>query len=352
MQGRLARQAKVTAIRAFAKGAGRARYLLAASTLLAGASVAQPVAMPDSSLDPVLAGQGEKADLSVMTYNVKGLPWPVAWGRDEAMQRIAERLAAMRRRGRQPAVVVLQEAFTSEAKAIGRLAGYPYQVQGPYLRAQAGTSEGNGGHWYRGETQASALDSGLVILSDLPILSVERAAFPTGACAGYDCMAAKGIVMATVELPGGRGAVTIATTHLNSRAASGVSFKRTHEAYRKQVAFLARFLASHRAPDRPLILAGDFNRGLRPARVAALAMVGGTMREASDQDVLQKSSPADAAWIRRRARDMQFYSSGSAMRLDAAGMEVPFGTEPDGSMISDHMGFTVDYRLTPRPNAI
>ena len=35
--------------------------------------------------------------LSVMTYNVRGLPWPIAWGRADALAQIGDRLAALRR---------------------------------------------------------------------------------------------------------------------------------------------------------------------------------------------------------------------------------------------------------------
>jgi hypothetical protein len=37
---------------------------------------------------------GAADTLSVMTYNVKGLPWPVAWGRDGALDAIGQRLGS------------------------------------------------------------------------------------------------------------------------------------------------------------------------------------------------------------------------------------------------------------------
>lgn len=325
----------------------RTRYLLGLGLLLGGASVAQTVEAPGR---PEIAAQApaEAADLSVMTYNVKGLPWPIASGRPEALRRIAARLARMRAEGRQPQVVVLQEAFTDEAKALGDRAGYPFQVQGPYLRGEPGESAAAGGRWYRGETQASALDSGLIILSDLPIVAVERAAFPTGACAGYDCLAAKGVVMVTLDVPG-RGPVAVAATHLNSRAASGAPYARTHAAYARQAAFLASFIAARRPAGRPLILAGDFNRGNRPARIAALATAFGPAREGLAEVLARSGAPSpDAALVRRRGRDMQLLFDGGATRLEAATAEVPFGTERDGTSLSDHLGFTVRYRLVPR----
>src|SRR4051794_12601604 len=69
--------------------------------------------------------------LSVLTYNVHGLPWPLASGRNPAFVEIATRLRALRAAGAQPHVVVLQEAFTGAAKSIGAEAGYPFVLIGP-----------------------------------------------------------------------------------------------------------------------------------------------------------------------------------------------------------------------------
>lgn len=329
------------------------RRVLAVVSAIGTASIAQPVAAPDDATGSARSSAAA-SDLSILTYNVEGLPWPIAWGRGAPLRRIGDRLAAMRAAGRQPTVVVLQEAFTQDAREIGLRAGYPYQVQGPYLRDDAGESEAAGGRWYRGETQASVIDSGLVVLSDLPVLDVRRAAFPTGACAGYDCLAAKGVVVVTLDLPA-RGRVMIATTHLNSRAASGAPYARTHAAYRRQVEFLARFVAEAERSGAPMVLAGDFNRGNRPARIAALDAAFHGSREALGELLAVRdgalAGSADAALIHRRARDMQLLIGGTEQDLEPTGAEIPFGTERDGTTLSDHMGFTVHYRLTPRAKA-
>ena len=87
------------------------------------AAVAQPIVI-DAVQRPV-------DQIKLLTYNVAGLPWPAASGRPQALQRIGDRLAALRRQGQAPHVVVLQEAFTSEALAIGARAGYRYQARVP-----------------------------------------------------------------------------------------------------------------------------------------------------------------------------------------------------------------------------
>src|SRR4051812_5264204 len=77
------------------------------------------------------AGEMTSSELRILSYNVEGLPWPVASGRAAAADRIASTLRALREQGRQPQVVALQEAFSAAAKRIGRNGGYSYAAYGP-----------------------------------------------------------------------------------------------------------------------------------------------------------------------------------------------------------------------------
>lgn len=334
----------------------RLRYLLGAVALVGGASFADPLPAPDIALTSAADPDETPAacrvgDFSVMTYNVAGLPWPLAKKGPEALHAIGERLSLMRAQGCAPGVVVLQEAFSGDAKAIGRIAGYPYVVEGPYLRT--GTApKGVERDWMLGETAGTPVDSGLVILSDLPVLDVKRAAFPEGACAGFDCLAAKGVLMATLQLADGRE-VMVAGTHFNSKGASHASAARALDAYRREADFLASFVAANRTPGIPVVIAGDFNRGQRPARIAALDAAIARLGGQGEADALKTwlaggprplTSPADAATIVRRGRDMQFTLDARGKALIPAGADIPFGTEPDGSMLSDHIGYTIRYR--------
>ncbi|MCT2398349.1 endonuclease/exonuclease/phosphatase family protein [Novosphingobium mangrovi (ex Huang et al. 2023)] len=336
----------------------RFRFLLGAVALVAGTSFADPLPTPDTA--PALSfGPGktpsacDRGDLSVMTYNVAGLPWPLAKKGPGALRLIATRLAGMRAERCAPHVVVLQEAFSREAKAIGTRAGYPFIVEGPYLRT--GTApEGVERNWMLGETAGTPIDSGLMVLSDLPVLDVRRAAFPEGACAGYDCLAAKGVVLVTLQLPDNRK-VMVATTHFNSRGASKAPVARTFDAYRREADFLAGFITANRGKDMPLIVAGDFNRGQRPGRTAVLQTAMARLAGAPQDDALRtymtgERQPvlpaADAGTIVRRARDMQFAIAGERVRLTPVGADIPFGTEADGSMLSDHIGYTIRYRYS------
>ena len=56
-----------------------------------------------------------------------------------------------------------------------------------------------GRSFWRGERSGKVAGSGLQILSDYPIVAIRRQAFPEAACAGYDCLANKGIVMALLH---------------------------------------------------------------------------------------------------------------------------------------------------------
>ncbi|WP_157216426.1 endonuclease/exonuclease/phosphatase family protein [Flavisphingomonas formosensis] len=298
--------------------------------------------------------------LAVLTYNIKGLPWPVARGRTAALARIADRLGAMRETGREPQVVLLQEAFTGEARSIGQRAGYPYVVSGP-AAADAGSGTMTGAdrrfaadaRWWKGETEGKLLGSGLEILSDYPVVAVRRLAFPAFACAGFDCLANKGALLVSLAIPGVSAPVDVLTTHLNSRHASGVDDARSNYAYRRQVAALTAFVRTAHDPARPLIAAGDFNLGwVAPRRAALLTQVreewspAAPVRDALGQYRRQGGllSP-DAAFSAHRARDWQFYADGATSRLILTGIDVPFGTEPSGGMLSDHVGYVARFRI-------
>src|SRR4051812_13110525 len=86
--------------------------------------VASSCGAPALTGSPAAQARPFDGTLSVLTYNVEGAPWPFALDRPPAFARIAERLRTLRRLGQSPQIAVLQEAFTGQAKAIGRDAGY------------------------------------------------------------------------------------------------------------------------------------------------------------------------------------------------------------------------------------
>ena len=110
---------------------------------------------------------------------------------------------------------------------------------------------------------------GLLILSDYPILSAARLTFPAHACAGFDCLANKGALVARLAVPGMAQPVHVVNTHLNARKAAGVPIARSQRAFERQVDLLTRFVRAQVPEDAPLILGGDMNIGRDPARQRA-----------------------------------------------------------------------------------
>lgn len=333
----------------------------AALALLAGAT--SPASIEDQAAPAVTPAFD--GSLTVLTYNVKGLPWPVALGRSSDLQRIGAQLRAMHSRGNAPHVVVMQEAFTSDAQAIGRAAGYRYIAYGPGMEdvrspkmSKEDAEYATGARWWKGETTGKFVGSGLQILSDYPIVAVHRMAYSDHACAGYDCLANKGAMLVTINIPGSPTPIDILTTHLNSRRASGVSNARSIYGYRRQVGELAAFV--RRTHDRrfPLIAAGDYNVGSAKARRAALL---GTVRsgwgtgfevlDAYGQFQRQGGILGDeAAYSFKRAKDWQLFSDGSLGRLNVIGIEVLFGRDRVGNMLSDHIGYVARFAISaPNP---
>ena len=284
--------------------------------------------------------------LSVMTYNVRGLPWPIAWGRADALAQIGDRLAALRRAGRQPHILLLQEAFTPEARAIAARAGYAYVVAGPDRR-MSGPAPFSAqdraylahARWDRGEAADKQFGSGLLILSDYPILSAARLAFPAHACAGFDCLANKGALVARLAVPGMAQPVHVVNTHLNARKAAGVPIARSQRAFERQVDLLTRFVRAQVPEDAPLILGGDMNIGRDPARQRAFFDRWTEARRA--QAPLPQEQAALAATA-ERGKDWLFARDGAGRPMTVAQARVPFGAAPD-TALSDHVGYMLRY---------
>lgn len=296
-------------------------------------------------------------ELSILTYNVKGLPWPAALGRDDALDAIGKRLSLMRRRGVQPKIVLLQEAFTDDAEAIGRTAGYRYMVRGPSSRerlrsAPLGGNYAEEAQWSKGETSGPVVNSGLVILSDFPIERVKTLAFPDGACAGFDCLATKGMVIAWVQIPGLDAPLAIANTHLNSRRSTHVSRTRADEAFAWQSAAIRDFVESEVESDAPIIFGGDFNAGRAAPRRAAFEAnlpLGPHQEDAlatavTNRSILSSSQTAAFDTVKRN-RDKILFRSGSGTKITPQLGWVPFGEEKNSPPLSDHTGFVVSFDL-------
>lgn len=314
---------------------------------------------------------GGNTALSTMTYNVKGLPWPLASDRDAALTRIAARLRALRERGRQPHIVLLQEAFTPQAAEMARTSGYRHMASGPDLLmrspiapAAADRAFLDGARWDRGEAMGKQVDSGLVILSDYPIMRVRRFAFPDFACAGFDCLANKGVLIADIQVPGEAAPVAVVNVHLNARKASGVPAARSLAAYARQADLTARFIASSVPRARTLMVGGDMNIGSDIDRTRAFfdafsrhglsfvaAGQSGAQLALRNAAIPGSQARDDLMFATQRRKDWIFARAGHGTALVVKGAHVPFGSEPDGSPLSDHFGYVIAYDRDERPHA-
>lgn len=331
----------------------RTLALFVSATLL-GASAAPP---PSYEVEPADRPTWPRATgaVSIMSYNIKGMPWPIALGREEAILAIGQRLAAMRSSDAQPHVVLLQEAFGDTANALGEAAGYRYvvtgpQVASPYEPQPLGQAFAEGAQWIKGEGSGSLIDSGLAVLSDYPVIRIERYAFPEGACAGFDCLAAKGVMVAWLDVPGAGEPVAVVVTHLNSRRATHVAIERADRAYAWQVAAVREFLSTVLPSGTPVILGGDFNTGQAPARVAALSqpLIDGTqidgLRTVLAEGRVISDLQNEAQRIVDRNKDRILFRDGARVGLRPERAWVPFpvtSLEP----LSDHAGFVIDFSL-------
>jgi endonuclease/exonuclease/phosphatase family metal-dependent hydrolase len=349
--------------------ARRLNSILAAAALVAALLSSGPVLAQDAPLvlaipapstenTPPVAfrpiGPIKPIELSVMTYNVEGLPWP--------LKAIGEQLAALRARGLQPDVVLLQEGFRGEVADLIELSGYPYVARGPRKKQRDGSqlSREDRPRYKRvkyrrkGEGWGKWGSSGLWVLSDHPINWVKSHAYHY--CAGLDCLANKGVMLVSLDVPGLPTPVEIADTHLNSKGASGVPRNRNRVAHHLQAAELGRFMQADRTPGAPLIVGGDFNVMHAPDRYDYVMqrypfdVVSQVCFQTPDSCDAKISADGDAPWL--DTQDLIGFKQGDQVSVRPIQVEARFdGSVTGGPMLSDHDAYEVTFRLTPLPAA-
>jgi endonuclease/exonuclease/phosphatase family metal-dependent hydrolase len=284
--------------------------------------------------EPVDLNQGaaaveitQSAEISVLTYNVMGLHWPLAQGRGQALRQIGRELATLRRDGRQPDVVLIQEGFRGEVADLVRESGYLFWARGPGPKGVLGKVTGGGLH----------------VLSDAPIVDVRSV--PYASCAGWDCFARKGAMLVRLAPPGLPTPIDVVNTHMNARKSSQAPRTLTLAAHNAQTRQLSTFIQAHRAPEAPLIVGGDFNIRGSPARYYfdALERPFTVVAEYCAHPEKSCGEPAtdDAEpWL--KSQDLQGFHDGT-VRVRPVTSETLF-TGP--AKLSDHNGYLVRYRLS------
>jgi len=335
---------------------------LEAIALVATVTAAPPAVPQAAETLPAPAAQTASTEVSVLTYNVKGLPWPFARGRASALREIGRELAALRAEGRQPDIVLIQEGFRGEVADLVKASGYRYWAQGPTrsdrVRAGAPPAEARDFRSRRdfrvGEGWGKFANAGLHVLSDAPITDVADIAYRY--CAGFDCLANKGAMLARIALPQVPGEIDVVNTHLNSKRASRASLKRSLEAHNLQVDELLTFIGAHRNAGAPLLVGGDFNVKGSAARYDHLA-------DARPYKVVSEfcSAPASGCegqttqhgaepWL--RSQDLQGFEATPAVDVRPIRVDTIFARDASGAGLSDHDGYLVRYRLTWTPTTL
>ena len=316
-------------------------------------------------------------EISVLIYNVCGLPWPIARGkksrdiddkgnripidgkRSSALKKIGDMLGEFRSHGTEPDIIMLQEAFISQSAEIPKRGGYPNWVLGPGTRDLGAKYSERASEEFiaersalKGEKSVKMQSSGLLLASNFPIVELFNHPFNQWECGGLDCLANKGVLMAELEVPGLPDHLMLATTHFNSRGASRVSEERSLTAHNLQVDEANEFIESVVTEPLPIIWGGDVNMRHADDRIEYFVeRSGGNFNEVSSFCVdpandceVRIQWESDTPWY--ETQDLQGWVSGQRVSVVPIRVEAAFDEPREGIMPSDHNGLLVHYRLS------
>jgi endonuclease/exonuclease/phosphatase family metal-dependent hydrolase len=292
--------------------------------------------------------------LSVLTYNMEGLAWPARHGRAAELREIGRQLNALRSRGSDPDIVLFQEMFRGVAKEAVAATGYPAIASGPGRTTRPSVKEvaplPGRAKIQRGELGFHLTGSGLAIASRYPILETQTRAYGKKACAGFDCLANKGIMLARLRIPGVPGDIDIYNTHMNAARASKAPQSRNLAAHERQALQASEFIETTHDDATPVILGGDFNmrhseeRWENFSRYQSLKLVHQVCADPTSRCDVRMSWDGDAPWM--DTQDLQFFWPGRAVSIRPVRVEALFDGTPGSPRLSDHDGFMVTYELS------
>ena len=310
-------------------------------------------AAPEVRVDPDTGRHSLEID--VLTYNVEGLPWPLRSGRRRALARIGAELGAMRARGEAPHIVLIQEGFIGATGELIAASGYANAIAGPDRHQRppptpelSDRAFREAGRRSRGERLGKWWHGGLYLLSDFPVR--EHWVWPFRHCAGFDCLANKGVQFARLEVPGLPVPLQVFNLHLNSRGASGERLERTNPAHRLQVDELDYFLERVYHPDLPLVFGGDFNTRRSSERFGHLEarhpfpIVRHYCAVTVDDCEVRMSFDGDEPWL--DTQDLIGFQSGAGVELRPIRVEAVLDQPANGGTLSDHDGYRVRFRFS------
>ncbi len=339
--------------------AGHFRQLLLLPLLAGCASLPKPYSAdcatsqkPEITVSP--DGKQARTTLTVLTYNIEGLPWPARKNRAPSLKQIERALADIRASGTAPDVVLFQEMFSQAAIDAVIGSTYPSLAVGP-SRTQsrklepAGKTKGRR-NLFKGEAGIHLMSGGLAIASEYPIVFHASEPFSKYACAGIDCLSNKGVLFARIALPGLPDPVELLTSHMNSQRASKVSVERQNSAHALQTLELRAFASSVSDLRNPFIAGGDFNMRGSDIRFDFSRPDDGTIlvhEYCLEHDAtcdVQISWDGDEPWM--DTQDLQYFADGERISVRPVRVEAMFDGRPGSPALSDHDGFLVVYELT------
>lgn len=350
---------------------GSFRPLLTAMVLSFAVLGAGCARHPDLALPPLPAQRevaaqvdpqtGEHSiELSVLTYNVAGLPWPRRSGTGKAMQRIAQAWPGEFAGRQPPDILLLQEAFVPSSTRLPLEVGYRNVVRGPLRLDRPDPRPERADPEFRrerrltkGERLVVFTGSGLVAATDLAVGRNTNLPFDRHSCAGYDCLANKGAMLLEIDLPGMPEPLFVLNTHLNSAKASGVGDDRSFYAYQRQIAELRDLLERHWRGRGPLIWAGDINarQNLDRFGLQEVSLPGELAHrycvDNPDHCATQTSWDDDEPWL--DTQDLQGFLDGQWVRIKPVAIAARFDAPVDGRKLSDHDALEVRWRLSWHP---
>lgn len=298
-------------------------------------------------------GRTASTTLDVLTYNIEGLPWPARSGRSAQLREIGETLRRLREAGNAPDVVLFQEMFSGPAVKAVTGADYPALAAGPARKQRSvykAEAELPGRAKPRkGEIGLRFMTSGLAIASRYPIEASASDPFSRSTCAGFDCLANKGVLFARIAMPGVPVPIDVFNTHMNAQSASGVKPERHLASHNAQAVELVRFARSTWDRRNPIVFGGDFNMKHAPERyevfrrLQPLALVHEYCLPEGQCDV-KMSWDGDAPWL--DTQDLQLFAPGLNASIRPVRVEAMFDGRPESPALSDHDGFRVVYEIS------
>lgn len=287
--------------------------------------------------------------VNVMTYNVEGLPEPARFGRSRKLAEIKRRIDRMMSEGKAPDILVIQEMFSKEAIAMLKAMAYPNFTYGPTTADIGGTAVKALRLAGVEPPTVKLQPSGVAIFSRFPIIFRHKRAFGIFNCAGIDCLANKGSLLATISIPGVPVPLDVATAHMNAQNVSRVPESIHLPAHQRQTAELAELLKESKG-DSPLIVAGDFNMRAAPKRYETFHRLipYPTAHQycQKHRDQCRSEVPLDGPEPWLTTQDIQFFRNGASVSLRPETLELRFKSDDPVDGLSDHSAHLVRWRLS------